>query len=52
MGIYWALVRNQLITVRRRSRRRQDYARWERDRPMQLWQLDIWVGSCWPTSPS
>lgn len=43
-SIYRALVRNQLITARPRPRRRQDYTRWERQRPMQLWQLDIMSG--------
>jgi transposase InsO family protein len=40
-AIYRALVRNNLIQPRRRRRRHQDYKRWERSAPMQLWQLDI-----------
>jgi transposase InsO family protein len=39
--VYRVLVRNQLIEPRSRRRRRQDYARWERPVPMQLWQLDV-----------
>jgi len=40
-GIYRILVRRQLVEPGRRRRRRSDWRRWERDRPMQLWQLDI-----------
>jgi transposase InsO family protein len=40
-GIYRILVRHQLVEPGRRRRRRSDWRRWERDRPMQLWQLDI-----------
>jgi transposase InsO family protein len=39
--VYRVLVRNQLIEPRSRRRRRQDYVRWERPFPMQLWQLDV-----------
>jgi transposase InsO family protein len=39
--VYRVLVRNQLIEPRPRRRRRQDYTRWERAVPMQLWQLDV-----------
>ena len=39
--VYRVLVRNQLIEPRSRRRRRQDYKRWERPVPMQLWQLDV-----------
>jgi transposase InsO family protein len=35
------LVRHGLVPARRRKRRRQDYKRWQREAPMQLWQLDI-----------
>jgi transposase InsO family protein len=38
---YRVLVRNQLIEPGPRRRRRQDYVRWERAVPMQLWQLDV-----------
>src|SRR5215211_3057810 len=40
-GIYRILVRRGLVEPGRRRRRRSDWRRWERDRPMQLWQLDI-----------
>jgi hypothetical protein len=40
MASYRVLVRNQLITPDRR-RRRRTWRRWERERPMQLWQLDL-----------
>ncbi|HZA80154.1 MAG TPA: IS481 family transposase [Actinomycetes bacterium] len=40
-GIYRILVRHHLIEPGRRRRRRRDWRRWERQRPMQLWQLDI-----------
>src|SRR5690349_24805624 len=39
--VYRVLVRNKLIEPRSRRRRRQDYVRWERPVPMQLWQLDV-----------
>ena len=39
--VYRVLVRNKLIEPRSRRRRRQDYKRWERPVPMQLWQLDV-----------
>ena len=40
-GIYRALIRNGLIEPKARRRRRRDYQRWERDRPMELWQIDV-----------
>jgi transposase len=40
-GVYRILVRHRLVEPGRRRRRRSDFRRWERDRPMQLWQLDI-----------
>jgi transposase InsO family protein len=39
--VYRVLVRNKLIEPGSRRRRRQDYKRWERPVPMQLWQLDV-----------
>jgi Integrase core domain len=29
------------VAARKRKRRRQDYKRWQRDAPMELWQLDV-----------
>jgi len=40
-SIYRALVRNGLVSPGQRKRRRADYRRWERARPMELWQLDV-----------
>lgn len=45
-AIYRALVRHRLIEPVTRRRRRADYRRWERDRPMELWQLDV-MGGVW-----
>ncbi len=39
--IYRVLVRQGLVPARKRKRRRQDYKRWQREAPMQLWQLDV-----------
>jgi transposase InsO family protein len=39
--IYRVLVRHGLVPARKRKRRRQDYKRWQREAPMELWQLDI-----------
>jgi transposase len=58
-SIYRALVRNGLVVPGQRKRRRADYRRWERARPMELWQMDVvggfhladstenLTGSCW-----
>ena len=40
-SIYRALIRNGLVVPGRRRRRRSDYRRWERARPMELWQMDV-----------
>ena len=40
-SVYRALVRNGRIDPARRRRRRADYKRWERGRPMELWQMDV-----------
>ena len=40
-SIYRVLVRNNLIEPKRRRRRKLYYKRWERKKPMELWQLDI-----------
>jgi transposase InsO family protein len=39
--VYRTLVRNGLVEPKSRRRRRKDYRRWERGRPMELWQLDV-----------
>jgi transposase InsO family protein len=39
--VYRVLVRHHLVPARKRKRRRQDYKRWQREEPMQLWQLDV-----------
>ncbi|MBL7627680.1 IS481 family transposase [Frankia sp. CN6] len=41
MTVYRILVRHGLVDPKARRRRREDYKRWQRDAPMQLWQLDI-----------
>jgi len=40
-AIYRILVRRGLLEPGRRRRRKGDWRRWERQAPMQLWQLDI-----------
>ena len=45
-SIYRALVRNGLIQPRPRRRTKASYRRWERGRPMELWQMDI-MGGIW-----
>jgi transposase len=47
-SIYRALVRNGLIQPHPRRRAKASYRRWERPRPMELWQLDI-MGGIWLT---
>lgn len=39
--IYRVLVRHGLVDAVPRRRRREDYRRWQREVPMELWQLDI-----------
>jgi Integrase core domain len=41
-------VRNGLIEPKARRRRKADYRRWERSRPMELWQMDV-MGGVWLT---
>nr|WP_319018791.1 IS481 family transposase [Microbispora sitophila] len=41
MAVYRALVRHGLVSARQRRKRREDYLRWERPAPMQLWQMDV-----------
>jgi len=43
-SIYRCLRRHGLIELRRRRRRRDEFRRWERERPMQLWQMDVMGG--------
>jgi transposase InsO family protein len=43
-SIYRCLKRHNLIELRRRRKRRDEFRRWERDRPMQLWQMDVMSG--------
>jgi transposase InsO family protein len=46
MTVYRILVRHGLIAPVKRGRSRKDYKRWQREEPMQLWQMDI-VGGVW-----
>jgi transposase InsO family protein len=39
--VYRVLIRNHLIEPRRRRKRKTDYRRFERSKPMELWQADI-----------
>jgi transposase InsO family protein len=43
-AIYRCLLRHRLIDPKPRRRRPQDYRRWERSRPMELWQMDVMGG--------
>jgi transposase InsO family protein len=43
-AIYRCLVRHRLISPKPRRRRVGDYKRWERSRPMELWQMDVMGG--------
>ncbi len=43
-SIYRCLKRHGLIELRRRRKRRDEFRRWERERPMQLWQMDVMGG--------
>ena len=43
-SIYRCLRRHQLIELRRRRTRRDEFRRWERERPTQLWQMDVMGG--------
>jgi transposase InsO family protein len=40
-SIYRALLWHGLVAAELRRRRRADYRRWERGRPMELWQMDV-----------
>jgi hypothetical protein len=39
------------VAAQRQNHKRK-YRRWQRDAPMQLWQLDIMGGYSWPTAVS
>ncbi|WP_245666118.1 IS481 family transposase [Micromonospora sediminicola] len=39
--VHRVLIRHGLVDPTPRRRRREDYRRWERGRPMELWQMDI-----------
>jgi len=41
MAIYRALVRHHLIEPKATRKRLRTYKRWERARPMELWQMDV-----------
>ena len=43
-AVYRCLKRHGLVELRRRRRRRDEFRRWERARPMQLWQMDVMGG--------
>jgi transposase InsO family protein len=43
-AIYRCLKRHNLVELRRRRKRRDEFTRWQRDRPMQLWQMDVMGG--------
>ena len=40
-SVYRVLVRQHLIEPGKQKRRPRDFKRWERSRPMELWQMDI-----------
>lgn len=43
-SIYRCLLRHRLIDHKPRRRQAKDYRRWERSRPMELWQMDVMGG--------
>ena len=43
-AIYRCLKRHGLVELRRRCKRRDEFRRWQRERPMQLWQMDVMGG--------
>jgi hypothetical protein len=49
--VYRVLVRHDLVAAIARKHRREDYRRWERPGPMQLWQLHV-MGSVLIKDPS
>jgi len=43
-AIYRCLKRHGLVELRRRRKRRDEFRRFERERPMQMWQMDVMGG--------
>lgn len=43
-SVYRLLLRHGLVTHTPRRRKPEDYRRWERSRPMELWQMDVMGG--------
>jgi transposase InsO family protein len=43
-SIHRCLLRHRLIDPQKRRRKREDYRRWERERAMELWQMDVMAG--------
>jgi transposase InsO family protein len=43
-AVYRCLVRHVLVDPKPRKRKPSDYKRWERSRPMELWQMDVTLG--------
>src|SRR4029453_13602521 len=43
-AVYRCLRRHRLMELPRRPKRRDEFRRWERERPMQLWQMDVMGG--------
>ena len=43
-SIHRCLLRHRLIDPQKRRRKREDYRRWERERAMELWQMDVMGG--------
>jgi transposase InsO family protein len=43
-SVYRCLVRHGLVDPQKRKKRREHYRRWERTRPMELWQMDVMGG--------
>ena len=50
-AVYRALVRAGMIDPATRDRRSRKWKRWERGAPMELWQMDVVVGSRWLMAP-
>jgi transposase InsO family protein len=48
MTVYRILIRHGLLHPVKRRRQRKDYKRWQREAPMELWQMDIVGGILLP----